>query len=543
MTASDSSDTEVLIAGAGPTGLVLALWLTRLGRKVRIVDRAAGPGTTSRAIAVQARTLEHYRQLGLADQIVGQGLKFGAANLWAGGTKRARMLLGDLGGDLSAYPFVLSFPQDQHERFLIELLARAGVVVERGVEVIGFSAGGGASDGVRVELRDAAGAASSVVTAGYLAGCDGAHSIVRRQLDLGFDGGTYAHLFYVADVRAHGPMMDGELHVALDDADFLAVFPLSGASGDAPRARLIGTVRAAAADETTADARARALTWDDVSQDLLRRLRIDVDQVSWFSTYRVHHRVARQFRSGRAFLLGDAAHVHSPVGGQGMNTGLGDAVNLAWKLAAVLAGRADESLLDSYQPERIAFARQLVATTDRMFTAATSATALARFVRLVLLPGLLPTVFRLPATRRLMFRTVSQIGIHYRDSPLSAGHAGGVHAGDRLPWLRFEGDRVGGVEPPARADNYAPLASLDWQAHVYGQASAGLTETCHRRGLALQLFADPRSSPTRHHGIAANALYLVRPDGHVAWADPAADGQALERYLDQRRLHPGGASR
>ena len=157
--------------------------------------------------------------------------------------------------------------------------------------------------------------------------------------------------------------------------------------------------------------------------------------MNWFSTYKVHHRVANHFRVGRAFLLGDAAHIHSPAGGQGMNTGIGDAVNLAWKLAAVLGGEAGESLLDSYEAERIGFARRLVATTDRGFTLATSSGALARLVRTRLIPLMLPPLFRLPGLRRFFFRTVSQTGIQYRSSRLSEGQPGTVRGGDRLPWV------------------------------------------------------------------------------------------------------------
>ena len=191
---------------------------------------------------------------------------------------------------------------------------------------------------------------------------------MRDVLGIGFPGGTYAHLFYVADVAASGPVMDGELHVALDDADFLAVFPMAGSG----RARLIGTVR----EET--EARREPLAWQDVSPRMVERLSIQVERVNWFSTYHVHHRVADHFQQGRVFLLGDAAHIHSPVGGQGMNTGIGDAVNLAWKLAAVLQGRAETPLLHTYEPERIAFARRLVATTDRAFTVVTSPGPFAR---------------------------------------------------------------------------------------------------------------------------------------------------------------------
>ena len=197
----------------------------------------------------------------------------------------------------------------------------------------------------------------------YIAGCDGARSYVREALQIGFPGGAYTHLFYIADVQASGPTMNGELHLALDTSDFLFAFPLKGEG----RARLVGTVGEQAEHQHD------DLSWDDVSKRVIERMRIEVERVNWFSTYRVYHRVADHFSKGRAFLLGDAAHIHSPVGGQGMNTGIGDAVNLAWKLAAVLQGHADASILDSYEPERIAFARRLVATTDRAFTGVTSA--------------------------------------------------------------------------------------------------------------------------------------------------------------------------
>ena len=240
-----------------------------------------------------------------------------------------------------------------------------------------------------------------------------------------FPGGTYDHLFYVADVEARGAAMNGELHVALDTSDFLAVFPLK----EDGHARLIGTVRAGA------EHLQENLSWSDVSTRVIEWMRIDVERVNWFSTYRVHHRVADRFRKGRAFLLGDAAHIHSPVGGQGMNTGIGDAVNLAWKLAAVLNGRADRSLLDTYEPERIAFARRLVATTDRAFTGVTSDGAIARRVRLHVVPAVVPMIFGFAVTRRFMFRTISQTAVNYRGSRLSEGRAGTVHGGDRLPWV------------------------------------------------------------------------------------------------------------
>ncbi|MDT9646367.1 FAD-dependent oxidoreductase, partial [Pseudomonas sp. JV245A] len=335
---------DVLIIGAGPTGLVLALWLRRQGVKVRIIDKTPGPGTTSRALAVQARTLELYRQLDLTRAIVERGHHVPAVNLWVKGERAAHLPFKAIGEDLTPYPFLQIFPQDEHEQLLIERLALQGVEVERNTELLAFTDHGHL---INARLRGPDGREEHC-QAFYLAGCDGARSTVRKTLGTGFPGGTYQQVFYVADVQASGPSIDGQLHVDLDDADFLAVFPLAQSG----RARLIGTVRDERAEHP------ENLRFEDVSQRAMRQLKVEVAQVNWFSTYKVHHRVAEQFRTGRVFLLGDAAHVHSPAGGQGMNTGIGDAINLAWKLAAVLSGKSAERLLETYATERMEFARR-----------------------------------------------------------------------------------------------------------------------------------------------------------------------------------------
>lgn len=511
MNAPPIRDTDVLIVGAGPTGLVLGLWLTLLGVRVRIVDKTAEPGTTSRALAVQARTLELYRQIGLADAIVAGGRPMAAVNLWAAGKQVARAVLGDIGVGISPFPYALIFPQDEHERLLIERLGQAGVEVERETEIVAFEE---VTGGALARFTRADGA-TGACEAAYIAGCDGARSAVRQALAIGFPGGTYEHLFYVADVDARGTVMNGELHAALDASDFLAVFPLK----DDGRARLIGTVRA------DTEHQRENLSWDDVSTRVIDWMHIDVERVHWFSTYHVHHRVADRFRKGRAFLLGDAAHIHSPVGGQGMNTGIGDAVNLAWKLAAVLRERADESLLDSYEPERIAFARRLVATTDQAFTGVTSNGTIARRVRLNVVPVMIPIVFTFAAMRRFMFRTVSQTAVNYRGSSLSEGRAGAVQGGDRLPWVRASANGV---------DNFAPLTSLDWQVHVYGEAAREIQEVCKERTMPLHVF--PWREEIGRVGLRRNAVYLVRPDGYVALADPEGRVSAITSYLDARKL-------
>src|SRR6478672_7471862 len=437
------AQTDVLVIGAGPTGLVLALWLTRLGVKVRIIDKTADPGTTSRALAVQARTLELYRQLDLTEAVIARGHRVPAVNLWVKGEAAARLPFESVGSGLTPYPFLHIFPQDQHERLLIERLLDLGIAVERQIELVSFING---ENGVMAHLRGPGGQEFDC-EAHYIAGCDGARSTVREAIGTSFPGGTYRQIFYVADVEAAGPALNGELHIDLDEADFLGVFPLAGAG----RARLIGTVRDERAD------RADTLTFKDISDRAINHLKVRINKVNWFSTYHVHHRVTHHFRKGRAFLLGDAAHIHSPAGGQGMNTGIGDAINLAWKLAAVIAGRAPDKLLDSYEAERIGFARRLVATTDRAFSFATAEGRMADILRTRVAPVLIPWVTQFEMAREYLFRTVSQITLNYRGGPLSRGAAGHVNGGDRLPWVSIDGE-----------DNFETLSAMTWQIHVYG---------------------------------------------------------------------------
>jgi 2-polyprenyl-6-methoxyphenol hydroxylase-like FAD-dependent oxidoreductase len=494
---------DVMVVGAGPTGLVLALWLTKLGAKVRIVDKTGEPGTTSRALAVQARTLELYRQLDLADAVVERAHEVPAVNFWARGRRKARVSFEEVGVGMTPYPYLRIFPQDEHERLLIDRMEALGVTVERRTKLVGFKDEG---DRVVAELRHAD-KGDETVEAAYIAGCDGARSVVRQTIGAGFPGGAYHQLFYVADVAASGDPIDGELHVDLDESDFLAIFPLAGEG----RARLVGTVRGERAE------RGDQLRFEDVSDRAINNLKLRVEETHWFSTYHVHHRVAQQFRKGRAFLLGDAAHIHSPAGGQGMNTGIGDAINLAWKLKAALDG-APDVLLDSYETERIAFARRLVKTTDQGFTFATAEGDFADLIRLWIAPAVLQAAFSFEAAREFAFRTVSQINVNYRASPLSQGRAGHVHGGDRMPWVVVDG-----------LDNHHGLTKTAWQAQVYGAARPELAAWCAEQKLPLETF--PWATQYAQAGLARDALYLMRPDTYVGLADETASADVLQSYL------------
>ena len=445
------NETPVLIVGAGPTGLALALFLAKSGVRPRIIDKNSGPGQASRAMGVQARTLEFYRQLGFADDVVSKGIPIETIHLRAHGHV-SEINIADFGDGVSPYPFILSFPQDDHERLLVEKLTAAGVAVEWDTELLELRDTG---DRVHATLRKKDGTEECDVA--YLCGCDGARSTVRAGLRLGFSGGTYDKTYFVADVEATGAAAAPHLFsLCLGTKDVLLVLPVRSTG----MSRLIGVIPEELKGRDD-------VGFEDIRPTAEQEADIRVQKVNWFSTYRAHHRVADHFRVGRVFVSGDAGHIHSPVGGQGMNTGIGDAVNLAWKIAAVVQGRADASLLDTYEPERIAFARALVATTDKMFQLMTGSGAGHQMFRETVFPHLASFALGFPGVRAAAFRLVSQTRINYHGSALSDGEAGEVHGGDRLPWVLFgDGD-----------DNFAPLKSLDWQIHVYGEAGQPLRDT------------------------------------------------------------------
>jgi 2-polyprenyl-6-methoxyphenol hydroxylase-like FAD-dependent oxidoreductase len=489
----------------------MALALVRRGVQCRIISEADGPGEESRAMVVQARTLEFYGQYGFADEVVEQGLVVDKAHVREGGSSGSREVLTfsfkDMGAGISPYPFTLGYPQDDHERFLIEKLKVAGCEVEWGAKLTGFSE---TENSVRATIEHKTGQIEHTETT-YICGCDGARSCVRETLQLGFQGGTYEQLFFVADVKIAGGF-SRDLYVNLGKHILSLMFPVRSSGMQ----RLIGLVPPELSHRED-------LGFEDIRDQVEPLLDVKVTEINWFSTYRTHHRIADKFRVGRAFLVGDAGHIHSPAGGQGMNTGIGDAVNLGWKMAHVLQNRADISILDTYEPERISFARSLVATTDRAFTGLVGEGAAGKFTRKILAPLVFSVATRFSLGRHTIFRTISQTRIHYPNSPLSQGAAGDVHGGDRLPWTGAHAK-----------DNFEPLRSLDWQAHVYGETDKELETACGELHLPLHTFA--WSDGMNEAGLKRNALYLVRPDGYVALASSEQSVSRLTTYVEQFHL-------
>jgi len=347
----------------------------------------------SKAIGIHARTLEIYEQIGVAQKAINQGTIAGKVRLLAGGAVRGEMDLSHIGEGLSPYPYVLMLEQSKNERLLYEYLQRHRKEVLWKTELESFLQ---TEAGVTAQVKTADGA-SQTIEARYLVGCDGAKSSTRHALGLEFTGSTFERMFYVADAQVEWQLNHDALHVCLAKEAGVAFFPLKGDK----RYRIVGVFPEEFAKEEG------DVLYEEIEQRIKEQanLALDVHDVEWFSTYKVHTRHVSNFSAGRCFLAGDAAHVHSPAGAQGMNTGIQDGYNLAWKMALVLRGKAEGKLLDTYNEERLENAKHLLHTTDRLFQFAAGSEWFLAFLRTHVFPSVAKYILSLGTVRRFLFRS------------------------------------------------------------------------------------------------------------------------------------------
>ncbi len=487
---------QILIVGAGPVGLTAAAELARYGVSVRIIDKSPHPTVTSKALVVWSRTLELMDRMGCTPAFLRDGLRGHGASMRSGGIVLGHTRFDDIA---SSYNFALMIPQSDTERLLTAHLQSFGVSVERQVELVSFTE---VANGVEAQLRHADGRRETIDTP-WLLGCDGAHSTVRHGLDIEFHGSAQGDDWLLADVRLQGdgaPAAD-EIAVYLHRDGPFVVFPIPGG-----RARLIGVIGKTdpvhpRPDPTLADCQAMV---DRRAGGSFR-----VTDPAWLTNFRINERKVSDYRKGRIFLMGDAAHIHSPAGGQGMNTGMQDAINLAWKLAMVTHGQAGTILLDSYSPERTAVGDMVLRNASRLTDLAALTHPAAQTARNFALRVLLG----FHAVRDKMATTMSEIEIAYTGSPLSSGS----HAGARWAPEYYDGPPPGmGGEPrfvlyTADAEKGAALAAR----------------------FPLLLESKPRTPADPHR------LLIVRPDGYIGLSSGDATWVEPERYL--QRLAPAQA--
>ncbi|MDB5011462.1 MAG: hypothetical protein JWQ06_2251, partial [Mucilaginibacter sp.] len=417
--------TKVLIVGAGPSGLMMAAQLLRYGVQPLIIDSKQGPTNHSNALAVQARSLEIYRQMGVIDRIISGGKQARGIIFNQDGKRVASLSLANIGEGQTPFPFVHLYQQSKNERLLLEFLTQNCCPVYWETSLINLKQ---TANQVEVQLQTAQEVTN--ITCDWVVGADGAHSTVRKQLHIPFTGDTYQHEFFLADVELNNDELSGDdVQLYLSKKGFGAFFPMP----EENCYRVIGNLPKLAEPD-------QGFQLADVIPyiNTISGLAINVVNNNWFTTYRLHHRMADHFKMQRCFLVGDAAHIHSPVGGQGMNTGLQDAYNLAWKLAGVVNRQIREPVLDSYAAERMPVAKELLRTTDRLFKVIQSQNWVTRLLKKRVIPKLLQFVWSKENLRETFFGRLSQININYRGSRINLhlSNATKIRAGDRLPYLK-----------------------------------------------------------------------------------------------------------
>jgi 2-polyprenyl-6-methoxyphenol hydroxylase-like FAD-dependent oxidoreductase len=538
---------DVLIVGGGPTGLALAAQLRSCGIRMRIVDRSLDRTRESRALAVQARTLELFDSLGLAETLVSRGRTSTRLVLHFGARAVAAVQLGDIGATDTRFPFILFVSQTETERVLADHLAGAGVMIERGVELAAFDA---RETVVNCLVRHRDGREEQIHAA-YLVGCDGAHSSVRKGAGFSFEGGSYPQDFVLGDVEADGPLEPDAINSFTGGGGVAMFFPLGN-----PSTWRVIAMRADAGGKR----KRRAPPPDQSTVSLLTLAELQavvapptggsvhVRDPVWLTHFRLHHRQIEHYRKGRVLLAGDAAHIHSPVGAQGMNTGIQDAWNLGWKLALVSRSMAKPRLLDSYEAERWPVGQFLLRYTDRVFstfTRAMSGGRAATWAREVVVSRLMPRVLGSNRLRAAAFRFVSELGIRYRQSPAVAEGAPrlrrGPRAGDRLPdaHLTRDGHPVA-LHRAIAGPHLALLLCGDvdgWDPGKIAGLAARWTHllrvSCLARRATRGALADDGGAFLATLGVSDAAQYLVRPDGYIAYRCRGRDLRALDRYLEE----------
>jgi 2-polyprenyl-6-methoxyphenol hydroxylase-like FAD-dependent oxidoreductase len=521
---------DVLVVGAGPVGLTMACELARHGVRCRIIDKVAAPAVTSRALAIFPRTLEVFQMMGIIDPIIDAGHQLSGVAFYNHDGQ-----IGYIGFSClpCRYRFAISLPQTETERILIEHLASFGIQVDREKELIGLSQ---SSDKVCAVLRDSRGIEEASESS-WLIGCDGAHSDVRHLLGLRFEGDAYPETFLLADAMIDSPLDHINIHLFLASDGLVGIFPFRGY-----RCRILANIREEENERTAGEPRL------DEIQAMVDRRAISGIRLSdpvWLSRFHISHRKVPEFSSGRVFLAGDSAHIHSPAGGQGMNTGIQDAFNLAWKVALVVHGKSPSSFLNSYNEEREPVAKMVLSLTDGLTRMATSHSALGQQLR----NALLPILTGIHSVEDRIAETMAEIGIHYRRSSAISGKTGHtVKAGDRAPDGELE--QGAGKDPLRLLDLFRkPVhhlllfagmdadSALEWNSlllEVKGDFKDLIDASVVIRGqqsaLPYALF-DSDGAVHALYEAESPALVLIRPDGYIGFRGGARHADALREHL------------
>ena len=482
----------VLVAGAGPSGMTMAIELKRAGLDVRIIDKSDHPALHSQALVVQARTLEQLQRYGIAEEAISRGRKLRTAKFFSDGKEVLALSLDHIS---SRYPYALFLPQSETEAILTRHLESMGVKIERKTALIGFEPN---SDYISAILRTAGGAEETIQVR-WLVGCDGAHSLIRAITGIPFEGGGVGLSFFLGDLELEGPDAPADflvLHVHHGNLIFM------GRLSDTCT-RVIVALHAHQGEDAK-----RELTIQDFQRPLDDMgIRVRILSSDWMTPFHVNDLQAKHYREGNAFLVGDASHIHSPVGGQGMNTGMQDAANLAWKMAAVARG-GDPRLLDSYEEERKAVGQNLLRFTERGLKFATTENPILQSIR----DALAPHIANLNSFQRTLLGFVSETSIDYRFSSVVSdyGGDGSLRAGDRMPDIRI-GELDGG---PTLLQHWTNATHLVLLLNATDRECEQISDY-FAADPVLSLHGADLDDQGRAFLGAQKKILILRPDGYV----------------------------
>lgn len=492
VTKATSLKTQVVIIGAGPTGLHLAVQLLRYSIDFIIIEKNEKTTPFSKALVVQARTLEIFHEIGIAEKAIKQGRITTALNIFYHGKQKASVNIAGLGDGLSFFPFALSLEQSKTETLLVDYLIENGKTIHWKSEFIRFEQ----NESMKVYYKDIYGT-EQIIEAEYIVGCDGAGSLVRHQMGLEFGGDTVPRIFYVTDIKLNSSVINkNEMFIFLIKKGFALFFPMEGKG----HYRIVGILPEQREVE-------KDFKFENIENSIKEQLMTDIifEEVRWFSTYKVHSRMADTFMKERCFIAGDAAHIHTPAGGQGMNTGIQDTYNLAWKIAFTIKNKANPLVLESYSTERMENAKHLLQTTDKMFDIMAGSGIFWNFIRLKIFPLLVGFVSK-TAVNKLLFPLVSEIGITYPNSSLTIKSSiGKVKAGDRMPYFVFtDGKNI-----------FDYLKAPAFKILFFGNIEQNNVEQLKTESNITTLsFSE---IPKSLFGNTSNFYILLRPDNHISY--------------------------
>ncbi len=519
---------EVLIVGAGPSGLMMACQLAIRGIHFRIIDKNEHPVTYSGALIVHARTVEIFNQMGLSEKAVQESITANDLSIVFNGKKTVRISLKNIGQGLTKFPNLYLIEQSKTEQLLIDFISAQGCSIERKTELKSFTQD---ESGVTSILKLPDGKEETIKT-NYLIAADGGHSTVREHLKIPFAGKVHPVSLFIIDCKAELDLPPDEMCFSFSDDATSGFFPMKER-----RRRIDGAI----SKELEGN---EHITFEDIEKKFAERLRMKIKLYNpeWFSVAHAQQGYALSYQQNRCFLVGDAAHTFTPVGAQGMNTGIQDAYNLAWKLSFVIQGKAKSTLLNTYSDERQNIAKKLVRSTGRIYNLVTSQNSFTKTFRLHVLPYLmkwmLPLIEKQKSIRQFCFSAISEIGINYRDSPLSLNASFGnfpgnaPQPGDRLPFLVFnENDKEINIQEKIKGTGFTLLI---FTKNPPSLENGGSTEK-YKNVLSHETiqFTAKTKFLFEHFGIENSGCYLIRPDMYIAYRSATLNPNYLNNYLEQ----------